>query len=66
MDRGGGRIEVCRSNRWGDIGKSNVLRDEAEGADVEFGFNVLGGGGGSGEGGCSLESCGVMVKKVRQ
>lgn len=67
MDRGGGRIEVCRSNRWRDISKSNVSRDEEEGADVGFGFNLLGGGGGgSGGGGCSLESCGVMAKKVWQ
>lgn len=59
MGRDGGMIEVCRSNRWRDISKTTVPRDEEEGADVGFGFNLRGGG-------CAVESCGVMMKKVWQ
>lgn len=40
MGRDGGRTEVCRRNRWRDISKTDVPRDEEEGADVGSGFNL--------------------------
>jgi len=36
----GRRTEVCRSNKWKDISKTNVPRDEEEGADVSGGLDL--------------------------